>query len=221
MSLQSSVAPLSSVAPTTARRVTAFIRITAALTLAFALGFQIVEKTLHNDLVPAEYFSFFTIQSSIIAIIVLFAGGMLALRHTSDSVSHTTIRMAVLAYAIMTAVVYNLLLRGLPDAGFVASAWPGEIMHVWIPIVMALDWLLSTGRPRLRWRGLALVLIYPTAWLLYTFIRGALVAWYPYPFLEPASGLPSVLAYIAAIFAFVLAVAALAIGYSRLRRPAI
>ncbi|TAL41840.1 MAG: hypothetical protein EPN91_09760 [Salinibacterium sp.] len=219
MSVQSSVVPLSSAVPTTARRVTGFVRIAAALTLAFALGFQIVEKTVHNDLVPSEYFSFFTIQVSIIAIVVLFAGGMVALRHPTDSAAYTTIRMSVLAYAIMTAVVYNLLLRGLPDTGFVASAWPGEIMHVWIPIVMALDWLLAPGRARLRFGALVIVLIYPVAWLLYTFVRGAIVGWYPYPFLEPSTGLPSVAAYIGAIFVFVLIVAVVAIALSRLGSP--
>ncbi|MDP3209059.1 MAG: Pr6Pr family membrane protein [Rhodoglobus sp.] len=125
--------------------------------------------------------------------------------------------MSLVSYAVVTAVVYNVLLRGIPDEGFVVSPWPGEIMHVWIPIVLLLDWLVSPGRPSLRWTGLRIVIIFPLVWLAFTLVRGALTAWYPYPFLQPDTGWVSVLGYIAGISAFILALASLAIAYSRLR----
>jgi hypothetical protein len=114
--------------------------------------------------------------------------------------------------------VYNALLRGIPDEGFVVSTWPGEIMHVWIPIVMLLDWLLSPGRPALRWTALRIVVIFPLVWIGFTLVRGALDGWYPYPFLEPSTGWLSVMAYVVGIAAFIVGLAALAIAYSRGRR---
>jgi hypothetical protein len=199
----------------TSRSLVGGLRLLAALALFVALAFQITEKALNNDLVPAEYFSFFTIQSSMIAIVVLAVGGVLALRHPSDPVLYSIMRMSVLAYAIVTAVVYNVLLRGIPDEGFVVTAWPGEIMHVWVPLFIGLDWIFSPGQPRLRWTALRVVVIYPLAWLAFTLVRGALTGWFPYPFLEPSTGFLSVSIYVVGISAFIVGVSALAIGWSR------
>ncbi len=200
-----------------ARRVVGTLRLAAAATLAVALVFQIVEKTVNNDMVPQEYFTYFTILSTMIAIVVTAVGGVMALTRPVDSVRYTVARMSVVSYAVVTAVVYNVLLRGIPDEGFVVSPWPGEIMHVWIPIVLLIDWLISPGRPALRWTGLRIVIIFPLAWLAFTLIRGALTGWYPYPFLEPDTGWLSVAVYILGIAAFIVGLASLAIAYSRLR----
>jgi hypothetical protein len=202
-----------------ARRAVGVVRLAAGALLAIALTFQIVEKTLNGDMVPAEYFSYFTIESSIIGIVVLLVGGVLALRHPIDPVPYTAVRMSVLVYALVTAGVYNGLLRGIPDEGFVATAWPGEIMHVWIPLVFLADWLVSPGRPALRWTALRVVVAYPLAWLAFTLVRGALTGWYPYPFLEPETGWLSVTAYIVGISALVVGLASLAIAFGRTRVP--
>jgi len=90
-------------------------------------------------------------------------------------------------------------------------------MHVWFPIYIALDWLLAPGRPRLRWSALGVVVSYPLAWLAFTLIRGAVDGWYPYPFLDPATGWMSVLLYILVITGFVVGVASLALWWSRVR----
>lgn len=204
--------------PSSARRVVGTLRLAAALVLGVALVFQIVEKTVNNDMIAGQYFSYFTILTTIIGIGVLGWGGVLGLTRVVDPVGYTVARMSVLTYAVVTAIVYNALLRGIPDEGFVVSTWPGEIMHVWIPIVMLLDWLLSPGRPALRWTALRIVVIFPLVWIGFTLVRGALDGWYPYPFLEPSTGWLSVMAYVVGIAAFIVGLAALAIAYSRGRR---
>jgi len=204
--------------PSPARRVVGTLRLAAALVLGVALVFQIVEKTVNNDMIAGQYFSYFTILTTIIGIGVLGWGGVLALTRAVDPVGYTVARMSVLTYAVVTAIVYNALLRGIPDEGFVVSTWPGEIMHVWIPIVMLLDWLLSPGRPALRWTALRIVVIFPLVWIGFTLVRGAFDGWYPYPFLEPSTGWLSVMAYVVGIAAFIVGLAALAIAYSRGRR---
>lgn len=212
--VESAVAP--AVSP--ARPVTAAARGFAGLVLLVALVFQIVEKTVNNDMVPGEYFMFFTIQGAMITITVLLFGSAMSWRQSRDSARFTTARLAVLSYAVVTAVVYNLLLRGIPDEGFVTTPWPGEIMHVWIPIFIVLDWLLAPGRPAVAWSALGVVVIYPLAWVAVTLVRGSLTEWYPYPFLNPETGWPSVALYVLAIAAFIIAIAAAGIGIAR-RRP--
>ncbi len=200
-----------------ARRTVGILRLSAGSILTIALGFQIIEKILNNAMIADQYFSYFTIQSSFIAAGVLLVGGVSALSRAEDSVRYTLARMSVVAYAVVTALVYNVLLRGIPYTGFHPSPWPGELMHVWIPIFILLDWLFSPGRPRLRWTGLRIVIIYPLAWLAYTLIRGAVTGWYPYPFLEPSTGWLSVSIYVVGIAAFIVGLASLAIAYSQWR----
>lgn len=202
---------------TPARRLVGILRLTAGLTLAVALTFQIVEKVVNNDMVADQYFSYFTIQSSMVASIVLIVGGVMALRLPVDTVLYTLVRMSVLSYAVVTAVVYNVLLRGIPEEGFIESKWPGELMHVWIPLFIALDWILSPGRPPLRWTGLRYVVIYPLAWVAFTMLRGAATGWFPYPFLEPSTGVLSISIYVVGIAGFIVGIASLAIGWSRRR----
>lgn len=209
---------MTGMSPKTARTAAGAARLAVAATLLVALIYQIVDKIEHNDLEPSTYYTLFTIESTMIAIMVVAVGGVLALRRPVDPLGYTAVRVAITSYAVMTAVVYNLLLRGLPDQGYVGPQWPGEIMHVWFPIYIALDWLFAPGRPRLGWRALLVVIVYPLLWLGFTLVRGSIDGWYPYPFLDPASGWGSVLVYILVITAFVVGVAALLIAYSRRRR---
>lgn len=201
-----------------ARRATGILRLLAGATLATALVFQIVDKVTHNDMIADQYFSYFTIESAMIMSVVLFVGGWMALTRATDTVLYTTVRVAILAYAVVMAVVYNVLLRGIPDEGYVVVPWPGEIMHVWIPIFIVLDWLFSPGRPRLGWAALRIVVIYPIVWVAFTLVRGAVTGWVPYPFFEFSTGFVSIAGYILGIAAFIIGVASLGIAYSRSRR---
>ena len=200
------------------RPLVAVFRLAIAATLLVALGYQIVDKITHDDMQAAEYFSFFTIQSSFIAAVVAAWGGVVALRHPVDGALLTSVRMSVLTYAIVTAGVYNGLLRGIPAEGYLGLQWPGELMHVWVPIAILVDWILSPGRSPLRWTALRIVIVYPIAWLVYTFIKGAVTGWFPYPFLEPDTGILSIAIYVLAIAALVIGIASLAIAHSRRTR---
>lgn len=44
--------------------------------------------------------------------------------------------------------------------------------------------MLFGPRPRIGPRTIALSLLYPVAWIVYTLIDGAVSSWYPYPFLD-------------------------------------
>lgn len=194
------------------------LRILAGFAVLVTIVIQITDRVVNNAFDPSEYFSYFTILSCLINIVVLIVGGAMALRQPTDTVLYTTVRMSTLAYAIVTAGVYNLLLRFVPYEGFQGLLWPNEVLHVWVPLFILLDWLFSPGRPALPWSALRIVLVFPVGWLAYTLLRGAATGIYPYPFLDPATaGWGSVLAYIVGLSAFIVGIAALAIVYSRRR----
>jgi hypothetical protein len=83
---------------------------------------------------------------------------------------------------VITGVVYAVLLSGIDVQ--LNVMWINRVMHLVLPIVLALDWLLVPGTPggRSRW---AQWLIAPLVYGVYTLIRGPIVDWYPYPFIDP------------------------------------
>lgn len=53
------------------------------------------------------------------------------------------------------------------------------------PVVIVLDWLVAPPARRPSIATAASWLAFPVVWLVYTFVRAAVVDWYPYPFLDP------------------------------------
>ncbi len=189
------------------------------LLLFASIATQITDQLWNDAFVATEYFGYFTIQSSLMNVVVLLVGGSLALRRPLDPQLLTGVRMSMLTYAIVTGVVYNALLRNVVSDGFNGIAWPNEVLHVWAPIFIALDWVLSPGRPALAWKRLGVALIYPLTWVAYAVVRGTLTGFYTYPFLDPAQpgGYGAVALYVLGIAAFITGLAAAAIAASRLR----
>lgn len=202
---------------TVARRVFGVLRLIAGAAVLTAIVTQIADQIAAEAFVPEEYFSYFTVQSSLINVVVLFVGAALALSRRADPELFTAIRMSTVAYAVVTCVVYNLLLRNLPDDGFVGLQWPGELLHVWVPIFIVVEWVAAPGRAVLGWTRIWTAIAFPLAWLAFTLVRGVLTRWYPYPFLDPdgPDGPVSVIAYVVAISASIIAVACIAIAISR------
>jgi hypothetical protein len=202
-----------------ARRIVGVLRLAAGGLVLSAIITQIVDQLGAGVFVPSEYFSYFTVESSMMNVVVLVVGGVLALRLPRDTPLYTGVRAAVVTYAVVTALVYNGLLRGLPATGYVGIQWPNEVEHVWIPIYIFIDWLFATGRARLAWSWVWPIIGYPLAWCGYTLIHGALSGWYPYPFINPTGpgGWPSVIGYIVGIASLIVVLGSLAIRYSRWR----
>jgi hypothetical protein len=198
----------------TLRHIAGTLSILAGLALLAALITQITDQIVAERFEPTQYFAFFTIQTAMINIVVLVAGGILAWRTERDTQLYTAIRASVFAYALVTGLIFNLLLRGIPNPdGYVGPAWPSELTHVWIPIYITLDWLLTPGRVRIGWSTLWLAATYPLIWVGVTITRGALTDWYPYPFLNPEepNGVLGVVAYTVGIAALILVLSVLAV----------
>lgn len=200
-----------------ARRNFGVLRIVAAVLVLASIATQVIDESAHHDFFAVEYFSYFTIQSSLINVVILALSGLVALRRGRESTLLGVLRASVASYGVVTAVVYNVLLRGLPDDGYVGIQWPNEIIHVWVPLFLLLDWLVAPSRPMLRMRHLGIVIIYPLTWLVFTLLRGGFDGWFPYPFLQPngPDGWGGVAVYILGIAAFIIALALVLIAVSR------
>jgi hypothetical protein len=142
-----------------------------------------------------NFFSFFTIQSNIIAIVML----LLLATAWSDARTpqQTLIRGGATAWMMTTGVVYGLLLSGYQEALQTTLPWVDTVLHKVIPLVMVIDWIVDRPQHRLTMRSCLVWMLYPLAYLVYSLIRGPIVDWYPYPFLNPdeAGGYAGVAAY--------------------------
>lgn len=187
------------------RRFYAVARVALALVIFVSVVYQITDRLLNNVFRPGEYFAFFTIQTSLMDVVVLVVGAWLAWTTPRDTKIFTIVRMCIVGFAIVTCVVYNVLLRDVPgEPGYVWPVWPNEVLHVWAPILLVADWLFAPGRFPIRLRAALWVLVYPLAWVSFSLVRGVLTGWWPYPFLDPtgSAGWPGVVAYIVGIALF-------------------
>lgn len=119
---------------------------------------------------PANHYSFFTILSNLFAAVVMLLG-------VFRSVS-AQIRGAAVVYMATTGLVYSFLLQGIDVQ---TPAYANWVLHIIVPVLVVVEWLLAPERTRRWWTWLA----FPLAYLVYSLVRGPIVGWYPYPFLDP------------------------------------
>lgn len=186
------------------------IRVLVAAALLTAVVWQITDRLAHDLFRPAEYFSYFSIQGTLICLVVLAVTGLRALQGLDETKLIHLVRLSTTVYVVVISVVYNLLLRGLSgdirDAGYKWPVIPNEIIHVWGPILMLLDWLLIAGFTSVRLRAAFWVVLYPVAWILFSVIRGNVDGWWAYWFLDPTDkgGVTGMLTYIFGIAALMI-----------------
>lgn len=149
-----------------------------------ALGFALVCSAeiylvvvLGDRFNPANHFSYFTVLSNVFAAVVLAIG---VFRPVPD-----VLRGATVLYLVVTGIVYTMLLRGV-DVD--TPAYANAILHLVMPILIVVEWMIGPPRERISVRQAATWLLFPIGYLGYTLVRGPIVDWYPYPFLDPNDG---------------------------------
>jgi hypothetical protein len=132
-------------------------------------------------------FSYFTIQSNILVIVV---AGSLALRPDRDGRLWRVVRLDMLLGIVITGAVFGILLAGLVHQTGI-EVWINAAFHYVAPWWALAGWLLFGPRPRIDRRTVGWIFVWPVAWIVYTFVRGGLTGFYPYPFLDADElGLP-------------------------------
>ena len=126
------------------------------------------------------------------------------------------VRASALTALAVAAVLHATLLGGSAGA---SGPLINALLHTVLPLLALLDWALvpSTGRTRLltALAGLAFAVVY----LGGTLVRGALVGWYPYDFVDPTgpAGYAGLVQSLAIVLVAFLVVGALVMGIGMLR----
>jgi hypothetical protein len=199
------------------RSVVAIYRGLLGLLTVAAITTQVIASAQTPSFSPVNYFSYFTIDSNLIAAAVFLVAA--ARRRRAQSSTVDLLRGAAVVYMVVVGVVFTLLLRGT-DVD-TAIPWVNTVVHELMPMVMVADWLVDPPAARLRLSQGALWLTFPLAWIVYTLIRGAVTGRYPYPFLNPANGgYESVATYSVGILALFMVVCAIVVWLANVRKGA-
>jgi hypothetical protein len=126
-------------------------------------------------------FTFFTVQSNIL---VGVSTALLALDRARPTTAFRTLRLTALVGITLTFIVFHLALRELQDlTGQAAVA--DFLLHTASPLLCVGGWLLFGPRGQTSRSTVLLSLVFLVAWGTFTLVRGEIVGWYPYPFMEP------------------------------------
>ena len=152
-----------------------------------ALVTEVAVLTERGVFVPANFFSFFTVQSNIIAAATLLISAFTVNQSKALNKKITTLRGAATVYILIVGIGFSLLLAGLDNTQFTAVAWDNIVLHYIMPIALLIDWLIDPPKALPPFSKAIYSLLFPVAYVAYTLIRGPHANWYPYPFLDPAT----------------------------------
>ncbi len=138
----------------------------------------------------ANTFAFFTTWSNLL---VGLGALLLAVRLDRSSTAFAVLRLSGLVAIIATGVGFQAEFAqtlGTPDVGLRALHLKGWVavwnvlLHIVVPVMAVVGWVLIGPRRIVSRRVAWLSVIFPVCYLAFTLIRGAIVHWYPYPFID-------------------------------------
>jgi hypothetical protein len=163
-----------------------FFKMIFALLGFSAIVTEIATIVERGRFVPINFLSFFTIESNMFALVILIVSAF-AVSQAKQSKRLAMVRTAAMLYMLITGIVFALLLSGLENVALTAVPWDNSVLHYIMPVVILVDWLIDKPKYVIRFKQALIWLVYPIVYVVYSLVRGPLVGWYPYPFLNPAT----------------------------------
>jgi hypothetical protein len=128
----------------------------------------------------ANVFAFFTILSNLL---VGVAHVLLAVDPQRDSPAMRVLLLDAVVGIAVTGIVYNLVLAQTADPRGLHQV-ANVLCHMVTPLLAVVGWLLLGPRGLVDREVVLISAGYPLAWLAFTLVRGAMIDWYPYPFVD-------------------------------------
>lgn len=169
----------------TPSRTFAAVRFLFGAVTLIAVGTQLgIHLGQGYDLV--NFFSYFTNLSNIFAAVVLIVESVLTWRGKEGGPVWALLRCISVVCMALVGVVFNTLLRDV-DLGSLLP-WINTWLHYVMPVAVVADWLIQSPRHTIPLKRVGVAALFPLGYLAYSLIRGAVINWYAYPFINPANG---------------------------------
>ncbi|WP_300008845.1 Pr6Pr family membrane protein [Pseudonocardia sp.] len=159
--------------------------VAAVVALALQIPISAADTDGAFDTPAARVANLFTLFTVLTTLVVAASCLQCALRPGLVSTFWRTLRVDAVLGIVIVAVVYHTLLAGLDDPQG-TEVVVNLLWHTAVPIATVLGWLAFGPRGRVDVRVVAWSALYPLAWLAFTLARGAVIGWYPYPFVDVA-----------------------------------
>jgi hypothetical protein len=132
---------------------------------------------------PVNFFSFFTIEANLLVVVVLLLSAIAVAMGKNGKLD--ALRGATVVYILIVGIGFSVLLAGIEDTTLTAVPWDNTVLHYIIPVAVLVDFVIDWPKRKLLFKASLPWLLFPILYVAYSLIRGALVGWYPYPFLDP------------------------------------
>lgn len=199
----------------------AYLHLKPSLKKAFALGVSsIAWAAVFLQLILMQgsivnFFSYFTILSNLLVAVSLTCSVYWPAYSIGKFFSRISVQSAIALYILIVGLVYNLVLRGIWIV--TGLQWVVDnLLHVVVPILFVVYWIIVTPKGLLKWKDGLYWTFFPIAYLIYSLLRGEVVGWYPYPFLDvTALGYAQVFVNTGLMIVLFFAMGLLLIGFDR------
>ncbi len=200
-----------------------FAAAAVALVAWVALGLQftlsVVNPAIDGGLIIANavtFFSFFTVLMNLLVALTLTVPLVSPRAPAGIWSAGPGVRSAIVTYTTIGGLIHSVVLRTLwspMGAQLVAD----RLLHDVLPVLYFIFWLWCVEKGQITWRNVPAWLAFPLGYLAYSLLRGAIVDWYPYPFIDAAAiGYPQVVVNSCSIMVGFVLVALLIVWIDRL-----
>lgn len=129
------------------------------------------------------YLGYFTILTNLIVCATVTAPLLAPRSALGRYFSRPDVMAAVTTSIVFVGISYHLLLRNVwnPQGLHLVA---NDLLHYVTPIAVLICWWLAAPKAALRWAQPFWWGLYPTLYLVYALIRGAIINSYPYGFID-------------------------------------
>ncbi len=158
-------------------------KLVAAAVVGFIAWFAVIVQLFLNTGTVANFFSYFTILCNLLIAVSLTFIVVFQNSAAGKYFARPSVETGIGLYIFIVGFIYNLVLRKLATlSGF--RLLVDNTLHVYIPLLYLLYWIIFTEKEKLPLKSGFRWLWFPLLYLIYTLIRGSVMDWYPYPFLN-------------------------------------
>jgi hypothetical protein len=132
------------------------------------------------------FLGYFTILTNLLVCISLTMPLIAPSSSLGKFFSRPEVTAGIAVSILFVGLAYHLLLRNDWNPRG-AQKLADVLLHYVIPALYLLYWWFDSPKSALRWTHPMVWGVYPTLYLVYALIRGAILGSYPYPFIDAAS----------------------------------